>query len=278
MIVSIESNSIKGKMYSVDLLKKTCTCLFFKFNKTCIHLNEALQSVAPEPVQDLPPDKDHIPVFAASRDKEQMAIYEKWCRQRVSKNFIIRDFMFSTEAAVMGLSNRPSDNLQQVEKSAKALCEKVLEPILEHFGRFAITFGYQSRQVIEAFGNLKTTTASSPHHWDRGTYGSEIYARIDILPFCVEDGHVTPEQFASWCMHNLDLDLLMQWDKSNVCCITIAPNPRRVWLKWVKKGSGDNGSNKIDYMGVKYWGTVFPSLPDNQKPKFFPSSTGGSLW
>lgn len=210
--------------------------------------------------------------------------YEQLSKIRLSKNFILRDFLFSTEAAVCGHSNYPTDNVEQVIESGKQLCSKVLEPILSHFGRFAITFGYQNRTTMEReysdHDKADKKHSSSPHHYDRGTFGygaDAVYARVDILPFCVEDGEVSKEDFARWCMMNLDIDLLMMWDRANIFCITISPKPRRVWLKWVPTGTGDNGGNKIEYMGMNYWKSTFPTLPPEQRPKFHPSATEGRM-
>ncbi|MGZ8983016.1 MAG: hypothetical protein ACXW11_03560 [Methylotenera sp.] len=209
--------------------------------------------------------------------------YDNLARTRLSQNFILRDFLFSTEAARFGHSNYPSDNLDQVIASGCQLCAKVLEPILEHFGRCAIIFGYMSRETmtIERGWTPEDCAAkkhsSSPHQWDRGTFGEEIYARVDILPFCVEDGRVSRQDFGQWVMHHLDIDLLMQYRRSNVYCITISPKPRRIWLEWVPWAQGDNGSNKIEYMGRDYWKNRFPVLPDEEKPKFYPSETSGKM-
>lgn len=218
-------------------------------------------------------------------DNQLYKRYEQLSKTRLSKNFILRDFLFSTEAAVCGHSNFPTDNVEQVVESAKLLCSKVLEPILEHFGRFAITFGYQNRTTMEReFSEqekIDKRHSSTPHHYDRGTFGyggeNTIYARVDIMPFCVEDGEVPKEEFARWCMMNLDIDLFQMWDRANIFCITISPKPRRVWLKWVPTGSGDNGSNRIEYMGQTYWEKVFPTLAIDQRPKFYPSATNGQL-
>jgi hypothetical protein len=200
--------------------------------------------------------------------------YEALCRERVSKNFILRDFLFSVEAAARGRSNYPSDNEEQVIKSAKLLCSQVLEPILEHFGRFAITFGYQARETMDqglnAADREPKRTSSNPHQWDRGTFGEDIYARVDILPYCVEDKQVTKEKFGRWVMYNLDIDLLMMWKASNVFCITISPKPRRVWQEWVPTGQGDKGGNKIVWMGRDFWNEQYPKLPIAKRPKYHP--------
>lgn len=214
-------------------------------------------------------------------DKALYNQYESLCLTRLSPNFILRDFMFSAEAAACEHSNFPSDDVEQVIKSGKQLCTQVLEPVLEHFGRFALTFGYQNRITIERNWTDQERAAkehsSSPHQWDRGTFGKEVYARVDILPFCVEDGQISKQDFAHWLMYNLDIDLLMQWRGSNVHCITISPRPRRVWLEWVPSGEGTDGSNKIEFMGENYWQQTFPTLPQGQQPHFYPSATNGSM-
>ncbi len=37
-----------------------------------------------------------------------------------------------------------------VIRAERALCAKVLEPLLGKFGNFAVTFGYQCREAMEA--------------------------------------------------------------------------------------------------------------------------------
>jgi len=166
-----------------------------------------------------------------------------------------------------------------VVAAGRTLCERVLEPILSRFGRFAITYGYQSRESLEVDLRREKRSfernSSSPHQWDRGTFGEQVYARVDILPFCVEDGEVSKKDFAEWIMMNLDVDLLMQWSTSNVCCITIGPEPRRVWLEWGRPSKGEK--HQTVFMGAHYWREVFPQLPEVDRPRHAPSCTNGSI-
>ena len=146
---------------------------------------------------------------------------ETLAKTRLSPNFILRDFLYSTSSAARNFSNAPEDP-GMVIRSGKSLCEKVLEPLLKQFGTFAITFGYQCREGIEAGMSAASRAysrhSSNPHQWDRGTFASEVYARVDILPFAVEDNEISKAQYAHWAMHHLDIDLLMQWTRSNVFC------------------------------------------------------------
>lgn len=210
--------------------------------------------------------------------KKFCAEYEELGRTRLSRNFILRDLLFSTDSAALGLTNFP-ERPDLVVHAGAALCEKILEPVLAEFGRFAITFGYQSREGIDYWLSQEETrkATSNPHQWDRGTpFGDGVFARIDILPFCVEDGEVSREAFGHWLMHRLDIDLLMQWTRSNVYCITISPQPRRVWVEWgsVKRGEPSNTT----HMGADYWQRIYPELPENMRPRFGPSMTEGRMW
>ncbi|PKO61218.1 MAG: hypothetical protein CVU24_09630 [Betaproteobacteria bacterium HGW-Betaproteobacteria-18] len=207
-----------------------------------------------------------------------VAKFDQLTRSRLSKNFILRDFLFCTASAAQGLSNFP-ENPDTVIKAGHALCDRLLEPILAHFGRFAITYGYQSRESMDCdlakFTKLVRPNCSSPHHWDRFTFGDDVYARIDILPFCVEDGEVDKIEFGNWLMHNLDIDLCMTWTRSNVFCLTIGPMPRRCWVQWGRPALDEPKQQML--MGADYWQRVYPALPESQRPKYGPSFTGGSM-
>lgn len=211
--------------------------------------------------------------------RRQSAEYDAYTRTRLTKNFILRDFLYSSDSDFRGIRNTPQDR-QVVLRSARKLATEILEPIVEKFGKLHITFGYQSKEGIEADWSPSkkklNPKSSSPHQFDRGTFGTKIYCRIDILPLCVEDGEVNRYEFGKWLMHNLDIDLLMQWKRSNVFCITYSEvNCRRVWLEW---GNTENGQPKREtFMGADYWQKIWPNLSEHERPKFGPSATGGSL-
>ena len=72
-------------------------------------------------------------------------------RRRLSKSFFLRDFLFSDIAAIHGFSNAP-DNPELVIKAGTRLCEDLLEPLQDAFGRIAIRSAYRSAEV-NGFGN-----------------------------------------------------------------------------------------------------------------------------
>lgn len=213
-----------------------------------------------------------MPEILGARDLDAFS------RIRLSRNFLMRDFLYSSNAAARGIPNIP-EKPEVAVRAGRALCERVLEPLRGKFGNFAITFGYQCREALERCLPVSSQklgpTSSNPHQWDRGTFGDDIYARVDVLPYAVEDGAVSKEEVGRWLMYELDIDLLMQWSRSNVFCITIGPKPRRVWLKWGDSSRGE--PRRTVFMGADFWQRQYPNLSAEQRPRFGPSHTGGSI-
>ena len=71
-------------------------------------------------------------------------------RMRLSKSFFLRDFLFSDIAAIHELANVPDDPDLAIAAVTR-LCEDLLEPLQDCFGRIAIRSAYRSS--INAYGN-----------------------------------------------------------------------------------------------------------------------------
>jgi len=120
--------------------------------------------------------------------KTKLKDVENLALTRLSKNFILRDFLYSTTSAVLGFPNTPDDP-QMVIRAGQSLCQKILEPLLAQFGKFslrlAINVGLWQIWLyllpISATTQTSAIRTSGPLH-----LGSEVYARVDIWPFCVE--------------------------------------------------------------------------------------------
>lgn len=72
-------------------------------------------------------------------------------RIRLSKTFFMRDFLFSDIASIHGYNNVPDDPDLAIAAGRK-LCEELLEPIQDRFGRIAIRSAFRSKEV-NGFGN-----------------------------------------------------------------------------------------------------------------------------
>jgi hypothetical protein len=96
---------------------------------------------------------------------------EELGRQRLSRSFFMRDFLYSEIAALHGLANIPEDPDLAIAAGTK-LCTDLLEPLQRRFGRVAIRSAYRSAEV-NAFGNAHGLNCASNesnyagHIWDR---------------------------------------------------------------------------------------------------------------
>ena len=68
----------------------------------------------------------------------------------LSRNFTLSELPKSDTAIRRGINNNP--NAEQIEK-LKALCENILQPVRDHFGRVKITSGYRSPELCAAIGS-----------------------------------------------------------------------------------------------------------------------------
>lgn len=116
---------------------------------------------------------------------------EAFGRERLSRNFFMRDFLFSEIAATEGLLNAPDDPELAVV-AGKRLCEELLEPLHETFGRLAIRSAYRSCEVNRRGNELRAGCAANEanyaHHiWDRRDADGAMGATACIvLPWLVD--------------------------------------------------------------------------------------------
>lgn len=91
-------------------------------------------------------------------------------RVALSKSFFFRDFLYSDIAAIHGLSNVPDDPDLAIASGSR-LCQDLLEPLQDAFGRIAIRSAYRSAEV-NALGHAKgyncaSNVRNAAHHiWD----------------------------------------------------------------------------------------------------------------
>lgn len=95
---------------------------------------------------------------------------EEFGRVRLSRTFFMRDFLFSDIAAIHGLGNFPNGPDLAIAAGTQ-LCEQLLEPLQDAFGRIAIRSAYRSPKVNEFGNHNKLNCASNNanaagHIWD----------------------------------------------------------------------------------------------------------------
>ena len=68
----------------------------------------------------------------------------------LTRNFTLSELTKSDTAIRKGIDNNP--NSEQIEK-LKVLCEKILQPVRDHFGRVKVTSGFRSPILCQAIGS-----------------------------------------------------------------------------------------------------------------------------
>lgn len=98
---------------------------------------------------------------------------EDFGRVRLSKSFFMRDFLYSEISQIHGVPNVPANPALAIEVG-RQLCEKVLEPIQDQFGRICIRSAFRATAVnsIGAANRNQHSCARNDanlagHIWDR---------------------------------------------------------------------------------------------------------------
>ena len=106
----------------------------------------------------------------------------------LSRNFSLQELIKSDTAIRKGIDNNP--NADQIEK-LKLLCENILQPVRDHFGRVKVTSGFRSVELCTAIGS----SARSQH------------AKAEAADFeCVG---VDNAELADWIKRELPYDQLI---------------------------------------------------------------------
>lgn len=100
-------------------------------------------------------------------------------RVRLSKTFFMRDFLFSDIASIHGFNNVPDDPELAIAAGTK-LCEELLEPLQDAFGRIAIRSAFRSVEV-NGFGNEMQRAGKSGYGCaaNEANYAGHIWDRRD---------------------------------------------------------------------------------------------------
>lgn len=124
---------------------------------------------------------------------------EELGRVRLSRSFFMRDFLHSEIAAWHGFKNVPDDPDEAIAVG-RMLCEQLLEPLQETFGRIHVRSGYRS-PAVNRFGNenklnCASNEANYAHHiWDYpDSQGKRGATACIVIPWLVD--HI--EKGGSW--------------------------------------------------------------------------------
>ena len=128
----------------------------------------------------------------------------------LTRNFTLSELTKSDTAIRKGINNNP--NAEQIEK-LKALCENILQPIRDHFGRVKITSCFRSVELCIAIGS----SSNSQH------------AKAEAADFeCVG---VDNAELFDWIKNNLEPDqLILEFYTPG------EPNSGWIHCSWIPEG------------------------------------------
>ena len=141
----------------------------------------------------------------------------------LSRNFTLSELIKSDTAIRKGINNNP--NAEQIEK-LKALCENILQPVRDHFGRVKITSGFRRVDLCLAIGS----SSNSQH------------AKAEAADFeCIG---VDNAELADWIKDNLPYDQLIveyytpgEPNSGWIHCSYVPDQPRASYL-WAYRSEG----------------------------------------
>jgi hypothetical protein len=141
---------------------------------------------------------------------ETVEALETLGRTQLSKNFFMREFLYSEISQIEGIPNVPDFPDRAIEAGRK-LCEELLEPLQDRFGRIVIRSAYRSPAVNAkgAENNRQYSCADNEqnlasHIWDypdsQGYLGATACIVVPaLLPWYEQYGDWTP---LAWWIHD----------------------------------------------------------------------------
>jgi hypothetical protein len=200
----------------------------------------------------------------AMRRPGSVKALEDFGRVRLSANFFMRDFLYSEIAAFHGLPNIPDDPDLAIV-AGRMLCEELLEPLRERFGRISIRSAFRSKEVNH-FGNVNKLNCGrnesnyAGHIWDVRDAGGHVGATATIIvhafiPYYERTGNW---EAVGWWVHDHlpydDMEFFPKFAAFNIGAHELRRRsgiysfipPRRGWLT---KAGMDNhtGSHESEY-------------------------------
>lgn len=189
-------------------------------------------------------------------------------RVRLSKNFFMRDFLYSEIANLHGIPNIPDDPDLAV-KSGKQLCEQILEPLQATFGRIGIRSAYRSPEVNE-YGNqhgyncASNAANAASHIWDaldkNGCMGATACVVVPWFADCYT-GEGDWTRMAWWIHDHLPYSTMCYFPTLSAFNLSWHERPERTISSYVKpKGylTRPGMANHEDDHSAEYEG--FPTL------------------
>lgn len=130
---------------------------------------------------------------------------------RLSKHFLLSDFMGCNSVYSKGYPNVFVDSSGRKIREAEALCENVLEPLLD-YSRLSISYGYISPELSRQIVKYQDPNKPSYHRWDHGAACDVVlHERIAL--------DEAPIRSAFWIDENLPVSRVITYSESPFICV-----------------------------------------------------------
>jgi hypothetical protein len=145
------------------------------------------------------------------RPPTSVAALTKFGRTRLSKSFFMRDFLFSEIAAIHGLPNIPDDPDLAIT-AGTWLCEELLEPLQDAFGRIAVRGSYRASEV-NGLGNRLMRGGKSAYNCstNESSWAGHIWDKLDNRGLMGATACITVPGFIDRFPHPGDWTKLAWW-------------------------------------------------------------------
>ena len=131
-------------------------------------------------------------------------------RVRLSKSFFMRDMLYSEISNFYGIPNIP-DNPDLAIKAATRLCEELLEPLQERFGRISIRSAYRS-PAVNQLGNEKGHSCAS----NQANFAGHIFDRLDANGHMGATATIVVNSFVDYYERTGDWQAMAWWIHDNL--------------------------------------------------------------
>jgi hypothetical protein len=172
-----------------------------------------------------------------------VARLEDFGRTQLSSTFFMRDFLYSEISAITAIPNLPDDPELAIE-AGKHLCQEVLEPIQERFGRIAVRSAFRSAAVNArgAENNNEFNCAANEknfgdHIWDhRDKEGTMGATACIVVPSTLPHYTKTKDWTAlAWWIHDNIPAYSSLWFFPKLCAFNVSwsERPKKVINSYV---------------------------------------------
>ena len=173
------------------------------------------------------------------RQPRSMWSLENFGRQRLSKHFYMRDFMYSEINGFHGVRNVPTQP-DLVLENGRQFCTQLLDPLEETFGRIALRSGYRSPE-LNTYGNkhnLNCARNDNPtecHIWDLSVGDHAVAGATIVVPWFADqyDQGRDWQDLAWWVHDHIPYSEMWFFPKLAAFNLVWRPTPQRTISSYI---------------------------------------------